>query len=135
MRPSCASGCSPFRVRAIANQKRLHGLDKGFSMKNALLASVATLATVSACSAFAADLPSRKAPAYVPPTPMWTGFYAGLNAGYNFGTNQNVDGQNVAPPWTFVDDNTAISAGNAAFALSGRAWKWCTSTRTTSTCA
>jgi len=90
-------------------------------MKNALLASVATLATVSACSAFAADLPSRKAPVYVPPPPLWTGFYAGMNAGYNFGTNPNIDARNFAPPWTFVDDGTAISAGNAAFALGGRA--------------
>ena len=60
-------------------------------MKKVLLASVATLATVTAFSAFAADLPSRKAaPDYAPPPPMWTGFYAGLNAGYNFGTNKNV---------------------------------------------
>jgi outer membrane immunogenic protein len=55
--------------------------------------SVAALA-LSASGAFAADLPSRKAEPYLPPPPppppMWTGFYAGLNAGYGFGTNSNV---------------------------------------------
>jgi outer membrane immunogenic protein len=54
--------------------------------------SVAALA-LSAAGAFAADLPSRKAEPYLPPPPppppMWTGFYAGLNAGYGFGTNSN----------------------------------------------
>jgi outer membrane immunogenic protein len=90
-------------------------------MKQHLLASVAALATIAASSAFAADLPSRKAPVYAPPPPMWTGFYAGLNAGYNFGTNPNVGVQNIAPPWTFTDTGTAIVPGNAAFALSGLA--------------
>ncbi len=50
----------------------------------ALLAGVAT-------SAFAADLPTRKAPpppvpAYVPPAFSWTGFYIGVNGGYAFGS-------------------------------------------------
>jgi outer membrane immunogenic protein len=55
-----------------------------------LSASVAVLA-LSAASAFAADLPSRKeAPVYVPPpAPMWTGFYLGLNAGGVFGGNND----------------------------------------------
>jgi opacity protein-like surface antigen len=39
-------------------------------------------------SAFAADLPMRKAePAYIPPAPTfsWTGLYGGVNVGYSFG--------------------------------------------------
>jgi len=49
----------------------------------ALLASVAT-------SAFASDLPSRKAPpvmapAYAPLAYSWTGFYVGVNGGYGIG--------------------------------------------------
>ena len=55
-------------------------------MKNITLSALAL--AVSAGSAFAADLPSRKAaPVYAPPPPMWTGFYAGLNAGGTFGNN------------------------------------------------
>lgn len=53
------------------------------------IASYAALAlALSAGSALAADLPSRKGPpAYLPPPPppMWTGFYLGLNAGGTFG--------------------------------------------------
>jgi len=53
----------------------------------ALLAGVAT-------SAFAADLPNRKAPPtpapyYAPPVFTWTGFYVGLNGGYGVGTGSN----------------------------------------------
>jgi outer membrane immunogenic protein len=54
--------------------------------------SVAALA-LTAGAALAADLPSRKGPPVLPPPPppppLWTGFYAGLNAGYGFGTNSN----------------------------------------------
>ncbi|MCW2317917.1 outer membrane immunogenic protein [Rhodoblastus acidophilus] len=51
-------------------------------MRKILLASVAVAALTG--SAFAADLPSRKAaPAYVAPVPVftWTGFYAGVEGG------------------------------------------------------
>ncbi|RTL80154.1 MAG: porin family protein [Hyphomicrobiales bacterium] len=55
--------------------------------------SLAALA-VTAGSALAADLPSRKGPAVLPPPPppppMWTGFYVGLNAG---GAWANSNGQ------------------------------------------
>jgi outer membrane immunogenic protein len=54
-----------------------------------LLASVGALALTGA--AFAADL--APPPVYLPPPPVmtWTGFYAGLNAGYTFGGSNSVD--------------------------------------------
>jgi outer membrane immunogenic protein len=58
------------------------------------LSSLAALALfLSVGSAMAADLPSRKgpAPAFVPPPPMWTGFYVGLNAGGTWGESGAVD--------------------------------------------
>jgi outer membrane immunogenic protein len=85
-------------------------------MKKITLSALAL--TVSAGSAFAADLPSRKAaPVYAPPPPMWTGFYAGLNAGGIFGNNS-------APNTTTW--NVYRNAGNADYAsaalLSGSAF-------------
>ena len=57
-------------------------------MKKILFAVSAVALALSAGSAMAADLPSRKeAPIYFPPPPppMWTGFYAGLNIGGGWG--------------------------------------------------
>lgn len=51
--------------------------------------ALAANALVFAQSALAADLPRAvpaKAPAMVVPTATWTGFYAGLNAGYGWGS-------------------------------------------------
>ncbi len=41
----------------------------------------------SSISAIAADLPSLKSAPVAAPAPMWTGFYAGLNAGGTWGGN------------------------------------------------
>jgi outer membrane immunogenic protein len=72
-------------------------------MKKTLLAAAATVA-LSAGSAFAADLPSKKAPEFLPPPPpppLWTGFYVGLNAGYTWEDNRNVPIVSGAiPPFT-----------------------------------
>ena len=52
-------------------------------------------------SALAADLPSRKETiSAAPPPPMWTGFYAGLNAGYGFNTSNSITTSGVPyDPW------------------------------------
>jgi outer membrane immunogenic protein len=56
------------------------------------VSAVAMALALSSGSALAADLPAFKGPppAPPPPPPMWTGFYAGLNAGYGFGTSNQV---------------------------------------------
>ncbi|MEK4033935.1 outer membrane beta-barrel protein [Methylocystis sp. IM3] len=64
-------------------------------MRKTLLS--ATVFALTAASALAADLPSRKAPPVLPPPPppppTWTGFYVGLNAG---GTWANSNNQTIA---------------------------------------
>jgi outer membrane immunogenic protein len=57
-------------------------------MKKLLLSSVALAAMAG--SAIAADLPSQKAPPVVAPAPLWTGFYAGLNAGGTWANNNTI---------------------------------------------
>ncbi len=68
-------------------------------MKKVALSFAALALTAS--GALAADLPSRKGPPVLPPPPppppMWTGFYTGLNAGYGFGTNNNVQSVSSDP--------------------------------------
>jgi outer membrane immunogenic protein len=66
-------------------------------LRKLLMTTVA--ATAMAGSAYAADLPSRRAPpvAYVPPIPIftWTGFYVGVNAGGAFRANNNTGFNNA----------------------------------------
>lgn len=60
-------------------------------MKKLLLASVAALAVAGAASA--ADLPSKRSSvvAYAPAAGVWTGFYAGVHAGWTGGEFKTTD--------------------------------------------
>ena len=61
-------------------------------MKLASKVSLIALA-LSASSAFAADLSTLKAPVVAAPSPTWTGFHAGLNAGATWGNNMAPNGR------------------------------------------
>jgi outer membrane immunogenic protein len=77
--------------------------------------SVAALA-LTAGSALAADLPSRKGPPMLPPPPpppMWTGFYVGLNAGGTW-ANSNTITLSGAP--VVMDNNPFLVAVGPATA-------------------
>ena len=72
-------------------------------------------------SAFAADLPSVKAPILPPPPPpfTWTGLYGGINIGYGFGNGDQDPGfattafPNVFgfPAWTISNDMNGVLGG------------------------
>ncbi|ARN81607.1 outer membrane protein [Methylocystis bryophila] len=55
-------------------------------------------------SAFAADLPSRKAPIIELPPPVftWTGLYGGINIGYGFGNGDQDPGALFYAPYTHI---------------------------------
>jgi outer membrane immunogenic protein len=70
---------------------------------------------LSAGTALAADLPSLKGPpAYIPPPPLWTGFYAGVNAGGTWSANNSVD--TISTPLFPVGLNPLVPPGLAALA-------------------
>jgi outer membrane immunogenic protein len=73
-----------------------------------LLLCVGVLSALAVTSAVAADMPV-KAPVFKapPPAPSWTGWYAGLNAGYGFGSESNTF--NFVPPVAFNFDNVTYS--------------------------
>lgn len=76
-------------------------------MKFTKIAAAAVAVSTLAGSAFAADLPSRKAPVMVPPPPpvfTWAGFYVGLNVGYIDGPRTTSVGYPIA------NDGTAGAA-------------------------
>jgi outer membrane immunogenic protein len=78
-------------------------------MKKILFAVSAVALALSAGSAMAADLPSRKeAPVYIPPPPpppLWTGFYVGLNIGGGWDANGGSSGYSA-----YYDPNYQIGA-------------------------
>jgi outer membrane immunogenic protein len=86
-------------------------------MKKFLLSSVAVVGLAS--GAFAADLPSRvaaPAPVFAPvPIFTWTGFYAGVNAGY--GWQDNEDNSFFVPAGTFV--TAPLASGTVSFGDEG----------------
>jgi outer membrane immunogenic protein len=69
-------------------------------MKKKIVAISAAIATATAGTAAAADLPRGPAPYYYSPPAVynWSGFYAGLNLGYEWGkvTNSSIDPSGIA---------------------------------------
>lgn len=83
-------------------------------------------AMLAGAPALAADLNSYQAPS--PPPPAWSGFYAGLNAGYGWGTSGSAQTTGVAlldaisgsPAWGTPYGYTALaSTGTSTFTPSG----------------
>lgn len=86
-------------------------------MKRLLLSSVA--AAISS-SALAADLPSIKATPAPAPTPMWTGFYAGLNAGGTWTAGGSVNYSSF-PSYVLPLTISGMTASNANYAATAAA--------------
>ena len=83
-------------------------------MRARLLASLILLAAVPAAAAMAADL-RYKAPPLQPLPFSWTGFYAGVNAGYASGDpTATITPANVPPPNTGPFGE--VESGNGAAA-------------------
>jgi outer membrane immunogenic protein len=87
-----------------------------------LFLSATAIATIMSASAFSADLPSIKSAPVAAPVPMWTGFYAGLNAGYGFGTSDNAQNYGWANPNLndYYRSNNAATASAVAASYPGR---------------
>ncbi len=94
-------------------------------MIRSFLLSTVALAAVAG-SAFAADLPSRRAPpVYAPPPPIpvftWTGFYVGGQVGYEFGKSNGfavatATGQGLAA--NSASKNGVIGGGHVGYLFS-----------------
>jgi outer membrane immunogenic protein len=81
-----------------------------------LIASVGAIALAG--SAFAADLPSRPPPVYVPPAPIftWTGFYLGGHIGYAWGNANTTLGDNFGDYVSFSRNfDGAIGGGHVGY--------------------
>ncbi|GJE55733.1 MULTISPECIES: outer membrane protein [Methylobacterium] len=87
-------------------------------MKKLLLASTVLAGMTAVASA--ADLPRRvAAPPIFTPVPVftWTGFYAGFNAGYGFGTKDNQQATVIGVPANGVLVNAAGAPATGAIAF------------------
>ncbi len=74
----------------------------------------ATLLTIAATAAVAADLPSVKAPAVAPPPPpVWNGFYVGVNVGGGW-----INGVGSVPYIPYIDPRYGILTNPGGGALS-----------------
>ena len=85
-------------------------------MKTLLLASSALVAATAAATA--ADLPRRAAaPPVFQPVPVftWTGFYAGFNAGYGFGTSEDRGPTVIAIPASLTNQVGGAPVAGAVF--------------------
>ena len=80
-------------------------------MKKVILSSVAFVAMAG--GAIAADLPSIKLAPVVPSSPMWTGFYAGLNAGgaWNNSNNVNIYTWPIKPLFGYFTTSAPLNGG------------------------
>jgi outer membrane immunogenic protein len=81
-------------------------------IRRIFLASASALALAG--TAFAADLSTQAPPpVFLPPPPMWTGFYAGVNAGYDWSASNSAD---VVSAVAFNNFPGALSAVGATYA-------------------
>jgi len=90
-------------------------------MKRLSLAMVAgVFVAAMAAPSFAADLPrpAYKAPIYSVPGYNWTGFYAGINGGYGFGTS-DWSGTGASPK-----PKGALAGGTLGYNLQTGSWVW-----------
>jgi outer membrane immunogenic protein len=90
--------------------------------------TVAGVLALTTLGSLAADLPARKSPQTPPPPsplPVWTGFYAGLNAGYSWSASNGIATSTTAlSPLPYLDDGAydyGAYAATAALSASGRA--------------
>lgn len=86
-----------------------------YQMKKLFLSATA-IVTIMSASALAADLPSIKS-APAAPAPLWTGFYAGMNAGYAFGVTDGASNYGWANPSSFSLIDLFYANSAASFAL------------------
>jgi hypothetical protein len=86
--------------------------DLGIAMSLNFKAQILAAATIALASpAFAADLPTKKAPVAPPPVFTWTGLYIGFNSGYAWADSETVNVGTVN-----LVDNSLLNFGPASAA-------------------